>query len=158
MDEVQTRSDGGDLQYFATIGAALRYADSHPDVWKISWPEGDQHVRLVRRQGLWAYEPILGEILESIGQLLHGDPDATSVTLIDGASFIEAELNLPETKRITRNAARCDTCGDVIESKYRHDFHTCQCGNLSVDGGLDYTKRALTPGAEWTDLTETEDS
>jgi hypothetical protein len=44
-------------------------------------------------------------------------------------------------KKITRNAARCLNCNEVIESKYRHDFVTCKCGRLSVDGGLDYLKR-----------------
>lgn len=43
--------------------------------------------------------------------------------------------------RITKNAARCLACNDVIESKYRHDFVTCKCGKLSVDGGLNYLRR-----------------
>ncbi len=46
------------------------------------------------------------------------------------------------TIKITRNAARCLNCNEVIESKYRHDFVTCKCGRLSVDGGLDYLRRA----------------
>ena len=37
-----------------------------------------------------------------------------------------------------RNRARCKKCGDIIESKYRHDFVTCTCGTISVDGGDDY--------------------
>ena len=44
-------------------------------------------------------------------------------------------------RRITRNAAKCNACGDEIESKSRHDFVTCTCGELHVDGGLDYLKR-----------------
>jgi len=44
--------------------------------------------------------------------------------------------------RITKNAARCLNCNEIIESKHRHDFVTCKCGKLSVDGGLDYLKRA----------------
>jgi len=35
---------------------------------------------------------------------------------------------------------KCLLCRDVIESKYRHDFVTCSCGNVSVDGGNDYLK------------------
>lgn len=42
---------------------------------------------------------------------------------------------------IKRNRAKCLHCGDIIESKNRHDFVTCTCGMLSVDGGLDYLKR-----------------
>lgn len=44
--------------------------------------------------------------------------------------------------KILRNMAKCLDCEDVIESKSVHDFRTCKCGNLSVDGGLDYIKRS----------------
>ncbi len=43
---------------------------------------------------------------------------------------------------ITVNKAKCRKCGDIIESKYRHDFVTCKCGAISVDGGKDYLKRS----------------
>ena len=43
--------------------------------------------------------------------------------------------------KIIRNMARCKLCGDVIESKTRHDFVTCSCGAVSVDGGHDYLRR-----------------
>lgn len=49
---------------------------------------------------------------------------------------------------LKRNAAKCKVCGDTIESTYRHDYVTCSCGNLSVDGGLDYLKRSLRDGFE----------
>lgn len=39
------------------------------------------------------------------------------------------------------NQAFCLLCGDVITSNHRHDFVTCSCGNLSVDGGSWYAKR-----------------
>lgn len=39
------------------------------------------------------------------------------------------------------NKAKCLDCNTIIESKHRHDYVTCKCGNLSVDGGLDYLKR-----------------
>jgi hypothetical protein len=44
---------------------------------------------------------------------------------------------------MSRNRAECLLCGDIIESTYRHDFVTCACGNLSVDGGPDYHRRVL---------------
>lgn len=34
----------------------------------------------------------------------------------------------------------CERCLDVIVSKHRHDFVTCSCGGVSVDGGSDYLK------------------
>ena len=45
-------------------------------------------------------------------------------------------------KRIITNKIRCKKCGDIIESKHRHDFVTCKCGAVSVDGGHDYLKRS----------------
>ena len=49
------------------------------------------------------------------------------------------------------NKAKCLKCGDVIESSHRHDFVTCSCGNLSVDGGHDYLKRGF-KSSEWEDM------
>lgn len=43
--------------------------------------------------------------------------------------------------RIIKNAAKCLNCNEVIESKHRHDFVTCKCGKLSVDGGHAYLRR-----------------
>lgn len=54
---------------------------------------------------------------------------------------------------IVRNAARCDMCGDEIESTHRHDFKSCSCGNISVDGGKDYFRRGW-GGGPYTDLSE----
>lgn len=33
---------------------------------------------------------------------------------------------------------KCSNCGDIIESKHRHDFVMCSCGGLFVDGGSHY--------------------
>jgi hypothetical protein len=43
---------------------------------------------------------------------------------------------------ILKNAARCKKCGDIIESKYTHDFVRCSCGAIAVDGGRSYLKRS----------------
>lgn len=43
--------------------------------------------------------------------------------------------------RITRNAAKCDTCHEEIESKTRWDFVSCKCGAIFVDGGKEYLRR-----------------
>jgi hypothetical protein len=45
--------------------------------------------------------------------------------------------------RITRNSARCLLCGEEVESKHRHDYVPCRCGNLAVDGGRAYLRRAV---------------
>jgi hypothetical protein len=33
---------------------------------------------------------------------------------------------------------QCSKCEDIIESKHRHDFVTCGCGESFLDGGDDY--------------------
>lgn len=33
---------------------------------------------------------------------------------------------------------RCRYCGDILQSKHRHDFRSCQCEAIFVDGGDDY--------------------
>jgi len=38
--------------------------------------------------------------------------------------------------RLVRNAARCLTCGDVVESRDEDDVGVCSCGALCVAGGL----------------------
>lgn len=47
---------------------------------------------------------------------------------------------------IYSNAAKCLKCGDVIRSRNVHDYVICSCGNLSVDGGSWYAKRACRDG------------
>jgi len=42
---------------------------------------------------------------------------------------------------IIQNAVTCLACGDLIVSKHRHDFVTCTCGAVSVDGGQSYLRR-----------------
>jgi hypothetical protein len=57
--------------------------------------------------------------------------------------------------KITRNKAQCLLCGEIIESKFTHDYVTCSCGNLSVDGGRSYLRRC-SKLHEWVDLSEVE--
>ncbi len=37
-----------------------------------------------------------------------------------------------------KNRAKCKLCGDILESKHRHDFVSCKCGEIFIDGGNDY--------------------
>lgn len=55
--------------------------------------------------------------------------------------------------RIVRNMIRCNHCGEVIESKYRHNYVTCKCRCCSVDGGHDYLRRGFkTSQSDYTEL------
>ena len=45
---------------------------------------------------------------------------------------------------IVQNAVSCNGCGDIIISKHRHNYVTCTCGAISVDGGQSYLRRVGT--------------
>jgi len=43
-------------------------------------------------------------------------------------------------------AIKCNGCESVIFSRARHDFHKCECGDVSIDGGFSYVKIG---GSNW---------
>ena len=43
-------------------------------------------------------------------------------------------------QKIKHNRASCKACGDVIESTHVHDFRSCKCGKIFVDGGREYIR------------------
>lgn len=49
-------------------------------------------------------------------------------------------------KKDMRNRAKCKVCEEIIESKHIHDYVTCKCGQISIDGGPQSKK----DGAYWT--------
>jgi Zn finger protein HypA/HybF involved in hydrogenase expression len=55
-------------------------------------------------------------------------------------------------KYIVKNEVKCDHCKDIIESTDTHDFKTCSCGMVSIDGGYDYLKRMVKNNATYEDL------
>ena len=57
-------------------------------------------------------------------------------------------------RMLTRNAAFCRKCEQIIVSQHRHDFVTCKCGDIAVDGGLDYERRVFRDGAQWEERCE----
>lgn len=54
---------------------------------------------------------------------------------------------------IIRSSAKCLRCGEEIESRHRHDFVRCRCGNICVDGGKDYLRRVGDGDFEDTSIT-----
>ena len=60
-------------------------------------------------------------------------------------------------KKILKNAVRCNICGDIIESQSVHDFKTCSCGAVSVDGGLNHLSRTYKSRDVFTELSVTVD-
>lgn len=39
-------------------------------------------------------------------------------------------------------AITCSKCGDTIFSRAGHDYRSCSCGDVAIDGGRGYTKVA----------------
>ncbi len=48
-------------------------------------------------------------------------------------------------QEIVTNKAKCLKCDDIIESRHRHDYVSCSCGAIAVDGGTEYLKRTGNP-------------
>jgi hypothetical protein len=62
-------------------------------------------------------------------------------------------------RKIIKNAIKCIHCGDIIESRHRHDFVTCSCGCCSIDGGTEYLKRVfINSPNDFVDLSEFDDT
>lgn len=80
-----------------------------------------------------------------------------------GASSVDSWIHCTKSlegtmKKIKRNAIRCNSCGEEIESKSCHDYTKCKCGKVAVDGGKDYLRRAFVgdPDTDYTELSEYE--
>jgi hypothetical protein len=44
---------------------------------------------------------------------------------------------------IIKNQAICCSCGDRVISQSDHDYQSCSCGSIAVDGGSKYTRRVI---------------
>lgn len=71
----------------------------------------------------------VGCMARIVGDILVPDPDDYKI------------LNGEEV--IWRNSARCNNCEEDVESTFRWDFRSCECGNVAVDGGHDYLRRVF---------------
>lgn len=61
---------------------------------------------------------------------------------------------MEQERKLKRNKIRCNICGDIIESKYTHDFVECSCGRVFVDGGLSYARRGFQEPDDYEELSE----
>jgi len=46
-------------------------------------------------------------------------------------------------KKIIANKIRCKRCNSEIESRSVHDYVSCECGAVAVDGGHEYIRRTF---------------
>ena len=60
-------------------------------------------------------------------------------------------------RKIIKNAIQCNLCGEIIESKHRHDYVECKCGACAVDGGQNYLRRSYKSKDCYIDLSITEE-
>ena len=85
--------------------------------------------------------------MSEAGQFRKEEVVFTGIEPSDMYSGPENQFGAPTAKyRLVRNAAKCKSCSDIIESWTRWSFVTCSCGNVSVDGGLDYARRVFKDG------------
>lgn len=47
------------------------------------------------------------------------------------------------SKKFTVSAAQCPKCLAIVISSHRHDYHSCPCQEIAIDGGMDYTRMAF---------------
>lgn len=66
---------------------------------------------------------------------------------------VERDIDLHRTPTVV-TAVQCPKCKAKIYSRAVHDYHSCPCGHVSVDGGFDYFKVACTTAAEAPSVTE----
>lgn len=63
--------------------------------------------------------------------------DYTDFTTIDTPAKERAKLDVGD---IYMNVAKHEPCGWIIRSRNRHDYRSCKCGGVSINGGSWYHK------------------
>jgi hypothetical protein len=53
---------------------------------------------------------------------------------------------------ILSNQARCLNCGDEPYSAHVHDYKSCKCGDIFVDGGQAYIRQGFMNRDDWMNL------
>ncbi len=58
-----------------------------------------------------------------------------------------------------KNKVKCKKCGDILESKSRHDFVRCSCKSIFVDGGQEYCRIGCPDGKteDWIEFIKEEE-
>lgn len=53
---------------------------------------------------------------------------------------------------ILSNKIECKKCHSIIESLHRHDYKSCKCGRVAVDGGREYLRRSFKKDSDFIEL------
>lgn len=108
----------------------------------LDWKEREK--RLCKRDGV-ANAPLEEHLSERYISLLQNkvvmDINDMSKNQIRGVAdyIIKTAINLAGYT-VLDNAVRCKKCGSIIYSRYTHDFHSCKCGAINIDGGFEYCR------------------
>lgn len=78
------------------------------------------------------------EIFKNEAYIVMDETDAMNYVTRSSTKEQRKKFNIGD---IYINGAVCIHCNDFIRSKNRHDYRTCPCGKVSVDGGSWYAKR-----------------
>ena len=131
-DLVEIADGIADLIY-VLMGTALEYGIDMEPIWE------EVHSTNMEKVG--------GKIRED-GKILK--PDGWKAPNIKELLSTQDPLHLGQKgkriymqDKILKNMIKCKFCQEIIESKHVHDFVTCKCGQVSVDGGTDYLKRCF---------------
>ena len=60
--------------------------------------------------------------------------------------------------RIFENKVQCAKCLDFLVSRRVHDFVSCRCGSVSIDGGTEYLRRIYQDERDFIELTTYEEA
>jgi hypothetical protein len=58
--------------------------------------------------------------------------------LWEGRRYLKGK---PLGRKILQNSIKCKKCNNEVISHYTHDFKSCPCGSVYVDGGKSYLRR-----------------
>jgi hypothetical protein len=78
---------------------------------------------------------------EVLGSLSKGQGVEGTQEPVEVEQTLSEPAEGPLEPKLIRNSAVCVRCGDSIESKHPHDWVSCSCGSIFVDGGLEYMRR-----------------
>jgi len=103
---------------------------------------------LVKVHAEWQCSPRACPIHNPTAHELRGKPlffdGRYMVRIVDHVPVIDPDdyYSKIDKEVILRNSAICALCGDMLRSRHQHDYKSCRCGEISIDGGNAYLKRS----------------
>jgi hypothetical protein len=59
--------------------------------------------------------------------------------MTERTKLVTREQRLAETSVVCAGL-QCLDCGEIVVSLHRHDWRSCKCGKVFIDGGRDYVR------------------